>query len=151
MPKPSLFGISWILLLLLAGAVTLFAIGSAVNATGSNPDALTPAFGTDQLATIDPEAVTAVRGRRLTASAWALAFGILAALVVLVPYRRGERWAWWALLISLGASQVLSLLRVVTLNTQQGAAASGVLLAILLVALLAGAPRIFGHRSPDGV
>jgi hypothetical protein len=67
---------------------------------------------------------------------------------VLVPYRRGERWAWWALLMSLGISQLLSIARIPALGTNQGAAASGILLAFLLIGLLLGAPRMFAKERP---
>ena len=57
--------------------------------------------------------------------------------------RRGERWAWWALLISVGLSQFLSLIRAIALATTVGAGAPGILLAFVLLALLAGVPRMF--------
>ena len=66
---------------------------------------------------------------------------------MLVPYRRGERWAWWALLVSLGLSQGLSLLRVPMLDTMHGAGAPGVLLGLTLLALLAAVPRFFRRET----
>jgi hypothetical protein len=89
----------------------------------------------------------ALRGRRVTAATWALAFGLLLGYVVLVPYRRGERWAWWAILLSLGLSQLLSMARFVAMGRTQGAGTSGILLAIGLLGLMAGAPRLFMTRD----
>jgi hypothetical protein len=140
-----LFVVSWVLLLVLAAVITFFSITSTVTAYGG-PDALTPTLTLEQLDATDPEAARAVRGRRVTAATWALAYGILLAFVVLFPYRRGERWAWWALLVSLGVSQLLSIARVAALGMSQGAGTSGILLALLLLGLMAGAPRIFARE-----
>jgi ABC-type transport system involved in cytochrome c biogenesis permease component len=68
--------------------------------------------------------------------------------VTLGPYRRGERWAWWALLILFGVSQLLSLIRAIALATTVGAGTSGILLALVLLALMAGVPRMF-QRSAE--
>ena len=139
----SLFVVSWVLLLLLAGVITFFSVTSAMGAYGGAPDALTPAYGIEQLTQVSAEAATAVRARRVTAATWALAYGIMVLYVVLVPYRRGERWAWFALLLSLSISQLISLLRIVALGTMQGSGASIILLIILALGLAAGAPRMF--------
>jgi hypothetical protein len=146
--KP-LFVVSWVLLLALAGLIALGSIGSAVVAFRAAPESITPRYTIEQLAAADPEAATALRGRRVTAATWALAYAMLMGVVALVPYRRGERWAWWALLVSLGVSQLLSILRVLTLGTVQGAGTSGILLALGLLGLMAGAPRLFMvNREP---
>src|SRR5262245_31603212 len=93
-----LFTASWVLLLVLAAAVAFLSITSTMNAFGGSPDALTPGFTVEQLSAVNQEAATAMRGRRVTAATWALGYALLLGAVVLVPYRRGERWAWWALL-----------------------------------------------------
>jgi membrane-associated PAP2 superfamily phosphatase len=142
----TLFIASWVLLAILAALVAFLSINSTMRAFGGAPDALTPAYSIADLATVSPDAVTAVHGRRVTASTWALGYALLHLFVVLVPYRRGERWAWWALLVSLGVSQLLSIARIPALGTNQGAAASGILLAFLLIGLLAGAPRMFAKE-----
>jgi len=112
------------------------------------PDSLTSEYSLTRIGELGGEdAVKAFRGRRATAATWALAFGLLSLVVVWVPYRVRERWAWWALLISLGVSQLLSILRAITLATTVGTGTPGILLAFVLLALLAGVPRIF-RRSP---
>jgi hypothetical protein len=144
-----LFTASWVLLLLLSVVVVLLSLNSLYVAYFGPQDNLTPTFALSQLSVIggeSEEVIKALRGRRSTAATWALAYGLIAAWVVLVPYRRGERWSWWALLISLGLAQLLALARVPVLGTQSGAGAAGIILAFLLLGLLAGAPRIF--RSP---
>ena len=142
-----LFVVSWVLLVVLASAIAFFSLASTLTAYRGGQDNLTPDFTVEQLASVDPEAATATRGRRATAATWALGYALLFGWVVLVPYRRGERWAWWALLVSLGLSQILSIARIVALGTSQGAQTSGILFAFMLLGLLAGVPRIFGRGA----
>lgn len=145
MRHPSIFIASWVLLLLLAVAISAISTFSASRALLRGPDIVVSGFSIDELGTSKPEAADALRGRRLTASAWALGFGLLCMLVVFGPYRRGESWAWWALLIAFGLSQVVSLLRVPMMGTRLGADASIIILVVLAVGLLAGAPRMFAN------
>ena len=58
-----------------------------------------------------------------------------------------KRWAWWALLVALGLSQLLSLARAIALLTTVGAGTSGILLAFVLLGLLAGVPRMFARAT----
>ena len=112
------------------------------------PDSLTSEYNLTRIGELGgEEAVKAFRGRRATAATWALAFGLLSLVVVWVPYRGGERWAWWALLISMGLSQLLSIVRVIALATSVGAGTSGILLAVVLLGLMAGVPRMFRRGS----
>ncbi len=139
-----LFLASWIILLVVVAAVALLSLQSLRIAYTGNQDSLVTGFTLDQIREYGGEAaVKAFKGRRATAATWALGYALLALLVVLGPYRRGERWAWWALLISLGVSQLLSILRVPMLGTTLGAGAPGILLAFALLGLLAGAPNLF--------
>ncbi len=139
-----LFVASWVILLVLVVAIAFISIGSLRVAYTSNQDRIASGFTLEQAREVGgEEAVKAIQGRRATAATWALGFALLAAWVVLVPYRRGERWAWWALLVSLGLSQLLSIARVLMIGGTQGTGASGIVLAFLLLGLLAGAPRMF--------
>jgi hypothetical protein len=144
-----LFVVSWVLLLLLAAAITILSVTSTMGAYGGAPDNITGAVTVEQAGSLGPDVAEALRGRRATAATWALAFGLLAGYVVLVPYRRGERWAWWAILVALGLSQLLSIARVVALGRTQGAGTSGILLAIGLLGLMAGAPKLFMARDTE--
>ncbi|HSE96816.1 MAG TPA: hypothetical protein VLD57_01010 [Blastocatellia bacterium] len=148
-----LFTASWVLLMLLSVFIVLLSLNSLYIAYFAPTDNITPTYTLDQLRAIGgeqgEEVVKALRGRRSTAATWALGYGLLAAWVVMFPYRRGERWSWWALLISLGLAQLLALARVVALGTQSGAGAAGTVLAFLLLGLLAGAPHMFRRTSMD--
>jgi peptidoglycan/LPS O-acetylase OafA/YrhL len=146
-----LFFASWIILLIVMGAVMLFSLLSIWRAYIRTPDTLTTGFTTEQIRQYGDQiregggedAVKAFKGRRATAATWALGYALLGIAVVLVPYRRGERWAWWAILVSLGFSQLLSLARAALLGTTLGLGAPGIILAFALIGLLAGAPRMF--------
>jgi hypothetical protein len=138
-----LFLASWVILLVVAVAITLLSVQSLwVAYTGS--DGLTREYTLTQIAEQGgDEAVKAFRGRRVTAATWALGYGLLAMVVIWVPYRRGERWAWWALFISVGLSQLLSLARAIPLGPTGGTGTAGIILALVLLGLMAGTPRMF--------
>lgn len=147
MPK-TLFTVGWILLLLLATALTILSINSTYIPLTARPDGVTSSVTIDDVgAKTSPEVATALRGRRVTAATWALAYGLMLWAVLLIPYKRGERWAWWAILLSIVVSQLLSLARIPMLDTQQGAAASAIIIGLTLVGLLLGAPYMFGKRD----
>jgi hypothetical protein len=147
MPK-TLFTVGWVILLLLATALTLLSINSTYRPLAARPDGVTSSVTINDIgAKTSPEVATALRGRRVTAATWALAYGLMLWGVLLFPYKRGERWAWWAILLSLVVSQLLSLARIPMLDTQQGAAASAILIGMALVGLLLGARHVFGKRS----
>jgi hypothetical protein len=150
-----LFLASWVILLGLSAFIGLASLGSLRNAYFSEQDSLTPSLTLEQVKGIGGDeavnAIKALRGRRATAATWALASALLAFFVALFPYRRGEKWAWWALLLSLGLSQILSALRYVMIGTTLGAGTAVTIVAILLLALLAGVPRIFRQPEVDEI
>ena len=143
-----LFMASWVLLLVLSIGIAFVSLNSLRVAYSGGQDNLTATLTMEQMNTIGGEdAVKAFRGRRATAATSALGGALLSIFVVLVPYRRGERWAWWALLASLGLSQFASLARAILIGTTVGTGTAGVVLAFLLLGLLAGTPRMFASRD----
>jgi hypothetical protein len=89
-----------------------------------------------------PEIETALRAARGTAAAYCVGFALLYLFVVLGPYKRGDVWAWWALLAA-GALYVgVSALRIPTLGTAAGAGAAFIQGGVLLVSLLLDVGRI---------
>lgn len=90
----------------------------------------------------DSSVETALRGRRGTAAAFSLGFAVMMLFVVLVPYRRGEKWAWWALLASVLALGIAILLRALVLENPLGAATGGLILLVTVVALLLDVKRL---------
>ena len=143
-----LFLSSWVALLVLSILITLASLGSLGTAYFGAQDTLTPAVRLEEINTLGGEAaVDAFKGRRATAATFALACGLLSVFVVLIPYRRGELWSWWALLISIGLSQLLSMARALTLGTVIGTGSAGLIFGFLALGLLAGAPRMFAQRK----
>lgn len=148
-----LFLASWVILLVLSTFIALGSVGSLIQAYSKSDENLTQEYSTAQIKEQGgEEAFKAFKGRRVTAATWALGYALLAIAVTLVPYRRGEQWAWWALLVAIGLSQILSIARAVTIPTTSGSGTSGVLLAFTLLGLMAGAPRMFGNKvaTPQG-
>jgi hypothetical protein len=143
-----LFVASWLILLVLGVFLLLGSFNSLRVAYLGTQDGLTQTVGLEKIQEIGgEEAVKAFKGRRATAATWAIGYALLMLVVVLGPYRRGERWAWWALLISMGLAQLLSLARSPMLATSQGLSAAALILAFTLLGLLAGAPRLFARRQ----
>lgn len=143
-----LFMSSWVILLVVSGAIIILSAQSLRIAYTGAPDSLTGDYTLTQIGEHGGEqAVKAFRGRRATAATWALGYGLLALAVIWKPYRRNEKWAWWAIFLSLGLSQFLSLARAITLQTSVGTATPAILLAFVLLGLLAGAPKVFGDRT----
>jgi len=149
---------SWVLLALV-GVLTLFgSVGSLVIAYGTDRDQIGPASLTE-LSAGKPGVATAIRARRATAAAYGVGFAILFLAIVLGPYRRGEVWAWWALLAGMLAVSLLIVLRVAFLDVQlsapsavtgAGTALSAILQLLLVVlglALDAGRLRRAGQGT----
>jgi hypothetical protein len=145
---------SWILLTV-AGVLTL--LGSLVSlgvAYGSAEDRLGPVTLTE-LASTRPEVATAVRARRATAAAYGAGFATLFLAITLGPYRRGDIWAWWALLGGMLIVSGLILLRVPFLGIRLGTPTAGagtalsslIQLAVVGLGLALGARRLRG-RGP---
>ncbi|HEY9232264.1 MAG TPA: hypothetical protein VIS78_08955, partial [Blastocatellia bacterium] len=148
-----LFLASWVLLFVVLTATALLAVQSLRIAYTWPQESITPTYTLNDVraATGNEDAVKAIRGRRATAATWALGYALLALVVALGPYRRGERWAWWALLVSLGLPQLLSLLRAPFLATTQGVQTPAILLALTLLALLCGVPHFFRRETVAAV
>ena len=132
---------SWIILTVV-GALTL--LGSLVSlsvAYSSVQDQIGPAT-LDELSLGRPEVAIALRARRATAAAYGAGFATLFLAIALGPYRRGDVWAWWALLAGTLVVSGLILLRVPLLGIQLGAAAAvtgaGTALASLVQVAVAG-------------
>jgi hypothetical protein len=86
---------------LLAVSVSFVLFGATDIASGAAADALIPQALTGKtIQQLEAESADAYGmfdfGVRI--NGWSLVLlGVLLALIVLIPFRRGERWAWWAL------------------------------------------------------
>ena len=116
---------SWVILAF-AGLVTLaLSVLQVVRAYGTSYDDRMVDIRISELAPGRPEVEVAVRSRRATAGAYGAGFGALFLIIALGPYRRGELWAWWALLGSMLLVSLLVLLRIPFLETGLGGAVGG--------------------------
>ncbi|HKQ05399.1 MAG TPA: hypothetical protein VJ464_09720 [Blastocatellia bacterium] len=136
--------ISWILLAVVGVAVTLLSLISAVHAYRTSDDYGIGGLRVSKVAGGDASLETALRGIRGTSAAYGVAYGVLFLAIVLGPYRRGERWAWWALLVAGLTQFVLVLLRIPILGTQLGVSAAVTQVVPLVVGLLLDVGRLKG-------
>lgn len=135
---------SWILLTVLGVAITLLSLVSAFHAYRTGDDF---GIGSARVSTIaggDAGLATALRAIRGTSASFGAAYGVLFLAVVLGPYRRGEVWAWNALLIAGLTQCVLVLLRIPILGTQLGVSAALISIGLLAVGLLLDVGRVTG-------
>jgi len=133
---------SWILLTILGIAITFFSLISAVHAYWTDDDYRVGPLKVSEVAPADPRVATALRAIRGTSAAFGAAYGALFLAVVLGPYRRGEVWAWKALLIAGLTQCVLVLLRIPILGTQLGVSAAVTPIVLLLTGLLLDVSRL---------
>ena len=92
----------------------------------------------------DAGVATSLRGIRGTSAAYGAAYGVLFLAIVLGPYRRGDVWAWKALLVAGLTQFVLVLLRIPILDTQLGVAPAANQVVLLVVGLLLDVGRLKG-------
>jgi hypothetical protein len=135
---------SWILLTVLGVAITLLSLVSAANAYRTHVDYGIGPSRVSKVAGGDAGVATALRGIRSTSAAFGAAYGVLFLAIVLGPYRRGDVWAWKALLVAGLTQCVLVLLRIPILGTQLGVAPAVMQIVPLVVGLLLGIGRLKG-------
>jgi hypothetical protein len=133
--------VSWVLLALLGAATLVISLISAGVAYRAREDQIGP-VKLEELAAGRAEVATALRARRGTAAAYAAGYGALFLAIALGPYRRGDRWAWWALLAGALVLSAVSLVRVPALGTRLGVANILTQLGIAVVALLLDVRRL---------
>jgi hypothetical protein len=87
--------VSWGLLALISVFVTASATWVGLTPAGDQTELAGRAW--DQFASQDPEVAYLFSRQLHTIGLQGAGFGLLAAIVSLFPYRRGERWAWYAM------------------------------------------------------
>ncbi|HMG32718.1 MAG TPA: hypothetical protein VKM94_02175 [Blastocatellia bacterium] len=135
---------SWILLTFAGVAIILLSLVSAWHAYRTSDDYAIGSSRVSKVAGGDAGLATALRGIRGTSAAYATAYGVLFLAIVLGPYRRGDVWAWKALLVAGFTEFVLVLLRIPLLGTQHGLLAAVLQVSFLVVGLVLGAGRLKG-------
>ncbi|HVR72028.1 MAG TPA: hypothetical protein VMT87_14385 [Vicinamibacteria bacterium] len=134
---------SWVLLAVVGTLILLGGLASTYTAYSGVEDNLLPGGPTAQdLEAMNPGLANAMRGRRATAAAFALAYAVLFLFVVFVPYRRGEVWSWWAVLVASLTLAAVIVARVPLLDTRLGAGTGLVQLGVVVLALLLDLRRL---------
>jgi hypothetical protein len=142
LPEVSMKKASWILLTVVGVAITLLSLVSAVHAYRTRDDYGIGGARVSRVAGGDAGVATALRGIRGTSAAYGAAYGVLFLAIVLGPYRRGDAWAWMALLVAGLTQFVIVLLRVPILGTQLGVAPAATQTVLLVVGLLLDVGRL---------
>jgi hypothetical protein len=142
---------SWIILLLV-GALTLVASLESANVAYRPHNDRIGSVTLTELAAGKAEVETGLKARRGTAASFGAGFATLFLAIVLGPYRKGDCWAWWALLIGTLVVAGLILLRMPALGIAMGSPGSGTVVEALLMlgvvglGLLVGAGRLRGAK-----
>jgi hypothetical protein len=133
--------VSWVILTVVATLTLLGGLASAGVAYFSQA-------GVAMSGTVDwnPEVATAIRARRATAAGYAAGYATVLLFLALGPYRRGERWSWWAVLAGSLVLGGIVLARGVLLGTTAGLTLARIQLGASLVALVLDAGRLRGPR-----
>jgi hypothetical protein len=139
--------VSWVLLAVLGSAVLLVSMLSTNLAYRGDYQIGAAKTPVAEVAAGRPEILSALRGIRGTSAAYSAAYAVLFLSIVLGPYRRGETWAWWALLSALLLLTVLVVLRIPILGAKLGVGAAVIQCAIGIVALLLDVGRLRTARS----
>jgi hypothetical protein len=147
LPEVSMKKASWILLTVLGVAITLLSLVSVAHAYRTSDDYGIGGSRVSRVAGGDAGVATALRGIRGTSAAYGAAYGVLFLAIVLGPYRRGDAWAWKALLAAGLTQFVLVLLRIPVLGTRLGVSAAVSTVVLLVVGLLLGVGRLGGQRD----
>jgi hypothetical protein len=140
--------VSWVLLLIM-GLLTLVGGLESGYVALSQPskDRIQGGPTLANIASRQPELATAIRARRVTAAAYAVAFALFFLPVVWFPYRCGEVWSWWTILVvSLVFAGIMSS-RIPFLGTRTGVSYALVQLGIVVVALLLDVGRLRSKTS----
>ena len=138
---------SWIVLTVAGIAITFFSLVSAVRAYRTDDNYGIGGTSVSRVAGGDAGVATALRAIRGTSAAYAAAYGVLFLAIVLGPYRRGDAWAWKALLVGGLMQFVLVLLRIPFLSTQLGVSPAVTQTVLLVVGLLLDVGRLKGQSE----
>ena len=139
---------SWVILAIVAALTMLGSIASCNIAYRGAGDEQIGSETLSQVTAGNPQRAIALRARRGTAAAYAAGFAALFLAITIGPYRRGDAWAWWALLAGTVVMSAMILLRVPLLDTRLGAGAGLITLVVVGLALALDAGRLrSGVRS----
>jgi Ca2+/H+ antiporter len=126
--------IAWVILLIMGLLMTLGGLESMFVAYRTT-DGSFAGVSLQTLSQVNANLPTEIRARRATAASYATSCGLLVTFIAVTAFRKRQKWAWYALLCSLGIGAALSILRVPLLDHRPGAETAGATLLLLLIAL----------------
>ncbi len=132
--------VSWVLLVVVGAVALLGAVASAQLAYRG--DFGLGGVSITEIAAGREAVLSGLRGARGTAAAWAAAWAVLFLVVVVGPYRRGDRAAWWGILLSAIVLALVVSARAFVPGAPAGIAPPLLLLAVVLIALLLDVRRL---------
>ena len=135
---------SWIVLTVAGAAFILVSLVSAIHAYNTADDYGIAGTRVSKVAAGREAVATGLRGIRGTSAAFATAWGVLYLAIVLVPYRRGEVWTWWALFAGSTTVLVITMLRIPFLDTTLGVSGAANQFALTMAGLLLDVRRLKG-------
>ena len=134
--------LSWMLLAFVSGLTLFASLASVGVAYFAEDDPMGNVMPLSELAGDRDDVATMLRARRGTAAAYGAGYGLLFLIIALVPYRRGDVWAWWAILLGTIVPCGIILLRKPMLGTNLGLGAATIPLAVCVIALLLDVSRV---------
>ena len=140
--------LSWLLLALVGGLTLFGSLASVGVAYFAEDELMGNSMPLSELAGDRADVATMLRARRGTAAAFGAGYGLLFLVIALVPYRRGDVWAWWTILAGTIVTCGIILLRNPVLGTNLGLVAANIPLAVCVVALLLDVSRIKAPELP---
>lgn len=133
---------SWILLAVLGSLMLLVSFVSAGLAYRGEYTIGPKQVKVQDVAASRPDVLEGLRGIRGTSAAYAAGFAAMFLAIVLGPYKRGDVWAWWALLAAVVLVVLVSVARIPLAGSRWGIGTSVTPMGIALLGLLLDAKRL---------
>jgi len=133
---------SWILLAIVGSLLLLVSFASATLGYRGEYTIGPKLVKIDEVAAGRPDVLEGLRGIRGTSAAYAAGYAALFLAIVLGPYKRGDVWAWWALLAALLLVVLLSVARIPLLGSRWGIGTSVTPAGVMLLGLLLDVKRL---------
>ena len=138
---------SWVLLTIVGALTLLVSLLSANIAYRGDYTIGAGETSIEEVAAGRPAVLEGLRGIRGTSAAYAAAYAALFLAIVLGPYKRGDIWAWWALLAGIAALAAIVLARAAFLSSRLGIGAALIPTGLALLALLLDVRRLSARAA----
>jgi hypothetical protein len=133
---------SWVLLTIVGTLTLLVSLLSANNAYRNNYTIGEGGTRIVEVAAGRSTVLEGLRGIRGTSAAYAAAYAALFLAIATGPYRRGDIWAWWAVLAATATLALIVCLRMAFLSSRLGVGAAMIPAGLTLLALLLDVRRL---------